>query len=109
MKNKILVLILSLSSIACSSKGIDGSYNRIDQTAFEKAQGMSSELVISNNGENVVLKNSWGDTPLRVVKKDNQVVIQYENQDAYFLNKKDEFVTLTDVNNLDQTYTFKED
>lgn len=58
MKNEktIFLMLLSLASVACSSKGIDGEYNRIEQTAFEKENGMSSALVVSNKGTQVTLK-----------------------------------------------------
>ncbi len=33
---KIIFMLSFLACAACSSKGIDGEYNRIEQTAFEK-------------------------------------------------------------------------
>ena len=109
MKTKFLVLLLSLASVACSSKGLDGTYKRIDQTDFEKTQGMSSELVIEQEGTHITLKNAWGDMALKAIKKNDQLVIQYENQDAYFLKKTKDIITLTDTDNPSQVYKFEED
>lgn len=108
MKTKMLIILLSLSSVACSSKSIDGDYNRIDQTDFEKSQGMSNGLVISNKGSQVKLKNAWGDVDLNVIKKNDQDIIQYQNQDAYIIKKEKGIVTLTDVDNPSQVFKFQE-
>ena len=108
MKNKILVILLSLSSVACSSKGIDGDYKRVDQTEFEKSQGMSSDLVISNEGSKVIIKNAWGDVDLKAIKKNDQLVIQENNQDAFVMKKNKDIVILTDVDNPSQIYKFQE-
>lgn len=109
MKNKLLLLIFSLSLVGCSSAGIDGSYQRIEQTNFEKEQGMSKGLEITENGTKLTLKNSWGDVPLYAIEKDQKLVIQYNNQDAFFMDKKGDILTLIDVDNPSQEYKFKED
>ena len=101
--------MLSLASVACSSKGLDGQYNRIDQTAFEKEQGMSSGLIVENKGTQVTLKNSWGDVALSAVEKDQKMVAQYNNQDAFLMDQKGGVITLTDVDNPSQAYKFKKD
>ncbi len=109
MKKTIFLMLLSLASVACSSKGIDGEYNRIDQTAFEKENGMSSALVVANKGTQVTLKNSWGDVALSAVEKDKKLIVQYNNQDAYLMEQKGDQVILTDVDNPSQAYKFQKD
>ncbi|PSD33992.1 hypothetical protein, partial [Acinetobacter radioresistens] len=96
-------------SVACSSKGLDGQYNRIDQTAFEKEQGMSSGLIVANKGTQVTLKNSWGDVALSAVEKDKKMVVQYNNQDAFLKEKKGYVISLTYVNKQSHAYKFKKD
>lgn len=109
MKKHIFLALLSLASVACTSKGLDGEYNRIDQTAFEKENGMSSGLVVANKGAQITLKNSWGDVALSAVEKDKKVVVQYNNQDAFLLEHKGSVITLTDVDNPSQAYKFEKD
>lgn len=106
---KIIFMFSFLACAACSSKGIDGEYNRIEQTAFEQTNGMSSGLIVADQGAKVTLKNSWGDVALNTVKKEEKLVIQYQNQDAFLLEQKGNVITLTDVDNPDQTYKFKKD
>jgi len=109
MKKHIFLALLSLASVACSSKGLDGQYNRVDQTSFEKEQGMSSGLVVANKGSQITLKNSWGDVALSVIEKDKKLVVQYNNQDAFLMELKGGVITLTDVDNPNQAYKFKKD
>ncbi|MCS4534026.1 hypothetical protein [Neisseria montereyensis] len=89
------------------ANGIDGTYQRIGQTHFEAQHGMSSALVITNKGKIVRLKNAWGDTPLKLTRKNGKNIIQQNGFDLYQLDVTGKTATLTDIDNIDQVYRFE--
>lgn len=100
--------VATLFLAACSqADGIDGTYYRVGQTAFEKSKGMSSALVLSNGAKVAVMKNSWGDTPLVLKKRGKQIFIQEDGMDMYQLEVSGKTAVLTDIDNPNQKYRFK--
>lgn len=104
---KILILSFLFLTSCSQANGVDGTYNRVGQTVFEKEKGMSTALVLSNDGRNAVLKNSWGDTDLFIKTNGNQTVVQQNGIDVYKLEVSGKYAILTDIDNPEQKYRFE--
>lgn len=106
---KICLCCLTLSLAACSqAQDVDGTYERVAQTSFEKQHAMSVALIVSNNGRNAVMKNGWGNVALLITDGADGKVVQQNGISLYrFELGRTGALTLVDVDNPAQKFHFQ--
>ena len=108
MKKMILCFLISGLAACSQAQAVDGTYERVSQTTFEKQHGMSVALVVTDNGRYAVMKNGWGDTPLLIADEEGSKVVQQNGVSLYRfeLGQAGE-LTLIDIDNPTQKFHFQ--